>query len=290
MAVSLLSALRVRHTVEGLVVELSFRQNTVEKVHLIHCHSYLPHRHEIFDSVPSCCLGVARSTRRRVIFTKNSSPEDKRAQRKKRGRSYEGWSGRIMDLPTVKAAVKAWEKAFRASHGRVPTKEDIKSDPSNISESCSPCLRRYRASPLTLHRRTICSVSPAGQSCGRIVLAVLPDQGNRQDATAVVGLYCDVLVPASERPCWAFHHPAQFCRGRPSCHANAACTAYLYRSQTIPRGGETFRAGQEHVQVAETDSVQSSTQSSPLVSSVAATAPGHPFQKPLAHFDTPKGL
>jgi hypothetical protein len=39
-----------------------------------------------------------------------------------------------MDLPTVKAAVKSWEKSFKAKNGREPTKEDIKRDPSNIGE------------------------------------------------------------------------------------------------------------------------------------------------------------
>jgi thiamine biosynthesis lipoprotein ApbE len=39
-----------------------------------------------------------------------------------------------MDLPTVKASVKAWEKAFKAQHKRDPTKEDIKRDPSGIGE------------------------------------------------------------------------------------------------------------------------------------------------------------
>jgi len=38
-----------------------------------------------------------------------------------------------MNLPTVKANVKAWEKAFRAKEGRAPTKDDIKSDTSGIS-------------------------------------------------------------------------------------------------------------------------------------------------------------
>jgi hypothetical protein len=40
-----------------------------------------------------------------------------------------------MNLPTVKANVKAWEKAFRAKEGRAPTKDDIKSDTSGISAS-----------------------------------------------------------------------------------------------------------------------------------------------------------
>ncbi|WVW80068.1 hypothetical protein I302_102041 [Kwoniella bestiolae CBS 10118] len=38
-----------------------------------------------------------------------------------------------MDLPTVKAAVKSWEKSFKAREGRNPTKEDIKADPSDIA-------------------------------------------------------------------------------------------------------------------------------------------------------------
>ena len=42
----------------------------------------------------------------------------------------------VMDLPTVKASVKAWEKAFKASHKRDPTKDDIKRDSSGIGE-CS---------------------------------------------------------------------------------------------------------------------------------------------------------
>jgi len=37
-----------------------------------------------------------------------------------------------MDLATVKAKVKAWEKGFRATHSRDPTKSDIKADPGGI--------------------------------------------------------------------------------------------------------------------------------------------------------------
>lgn len=40
-----------------------------------------------------------------------------------------------MDLTSVKAAVKAWEKSFVAAHGRKPTKEDVKSDPGDIGQS-----------------------------------------------------------------------------------------------------------------------------------------------------------
>jgi thiamine biosynthesis lipoprotein ApbE len=39
-----------------------------------------------------------------------------------------------MDLPTVKAAVKAWEKRFKAEHSRDPTKDDIKRDTSDIGQ------------------------------------------------------------------------------------------------------------------------------------------------------------
>jgi thiamine biosynthesis lipoprotein ApbE len=39
-----------------------------------------------------------------------------------------------MDLPTVKASVKAWEKKFKADNKRDPTKEDIKADPSGIGK------------------------------------------------------------------------------------------------------------------------------------------------------------
>lgn len=37
-----------------------------------------------------------------------------------------------MDLATVKAKVKSWEKAFRAEHAREPTKDDIRKDASDI--------------------------------------------------------------------------------------------------------------------------------------------------------------
>ena len=40
----------------------------------------------------------------------------------------------MMDLPTIKAAVKSWEKSFKAAHGRDPTKDDIKKDPGGIGE------------------------------------------------------------------------------------------------------------------------------------------------------------
>ncbi|WVF66980.1 hypothetical protein IAT40_001723 [Kwoniella sp. CBS 6097] len=39
-----------------------------------------------------------------------------------------------MDLATVKAAVKTWEKSFRLREGRDPTKDDIKRDPGNIAK------------------------------------------------------------------------------------------------------------------------------------------------------------
>jgi len=37
-----------------------------------------------------------------------------------------------MDLSTVKITVKAWERTFKATSGREPTKDDIKQDPSGI--------------------------------------------------------------------------------------------------------------------------------------------------------------
>jgi hypothetical protein len=42
-----------------------------------------------------------------------------------------------MDLPQVKAAVKAWEKAFKLKNKREPTKEDIKKDSGGIGACCS---------------------------------------------------------------------------------------------------------------------------------------------------------
>jgi thiamine biosynthesis lipoprotein ApbE len=39
-----------------------------------------------------------------------------------------------MDLATVKALVKAWEKTFKSENGRNPTKEDIKADSTGIGE------------------------------------------------------------------------------------------------------------------------------------------------------------
>lgn len=39
-----------------------------------------------------------------------------------------------MDLPQVKAAVKAWEKSFKALYDREPTKDDIKRDASGVGE------------------------------------------------------------------------------------------------------------------------------------------------------------
>jgi hypothetical protein len=41
-----------------------------------------------------------------------------------------------MELATVKAKVKTWEKTFRATHGRAPTKDDIKRDASDIGACC----------------------------------------------------------------------------------------------------------------------------------------------------------
>jgi thiamine biosynthesis lipoprotein ApbE len=40
-----------------------------------------------------------------------------------------------MDLPSVKAIVKKWEKGFKSQNGRDPTKEEIKQDPSGIGAS-----------------------------------------------------------------------------------------------------------------------------------------------------------
>ncbi|ORX33652.1 hypothetical protein BD324DRAFT_639049 [Kockovaella imperatae] len=40
----------------------------------------------------------------------------------------------MSDLASVKAAVKAWERSFKATHKRDPTKEDIKNDPGRIGE------------------------------------------------------------------------------------------------------------------------------------------------------------
>lgn len=45
---------------------------------------------------------------------------------------YTSHSTPNMDIAHVKASVKAWEKAFKAEHGRDPTKEDIKDDTSDI--------------------------------------------------------------------------------------------------------------------------------------------------------------
>lgn len=39
-----------------------------------------------------------------------------------------------MDLATVKARVKAWEKSFRGEHKREPTKDDIKNDGGDIGK------------------------------------------------------------------------------------------------------------------------------------------------------------
>lgn len=39
-----------------------------------------------------------------------------------------------MDLATVKAKVKSWERAFRAEHAREPTKEDVMRDPTDIGK------------------------------------------------------------------------------------------------------------------------------------------------------------
>lgn len=46
-----------------------------------------------------------------------------------------------MDLPQVKAAVKAWEKAFKLENKREPTKEDIKKDSGGIG-ACRPITSR----------------------------------------------------------------------------------------------------------------------------------------------------
>lgn len=43
-------------------------------------------------------------------------------------------SSQATELAKVKAAVKTWEKAFRAAHGRAPTKDDIRADSGDIGE------------------------------------------------------------------------------------------------------------------------------------------------------------
>jgi hypothetical protein len=40
-----------------------------------------------------------------------------------------------MDLVSIKAELKSWEKAFRSRHGRDPKKEDIKAD-AHIGTGC----------------------------------------------------------------------------------------------------------------------------------------------------------
>ncbi|WWC97034.1 hypothetical protein V866_003911 [Kwoniella sp. B9012] len=55
-----------------------------------------------------------------------------------------------MDLPTVKAAVKSWEKSFRAREGRDPTKEDIKRDPGDIASQYALYRKLTKASSQTL--------------------------------------------------------------------------------------------------------------------------------------------
>ena len=44
-----------------------------------------------------------------------------------------------MESSSVKAAVKTWEKSFKAQNGRPPTKKDVKQDPSGIGEWYSLC-------------------------------------------------------------------------------------------------------------------------------------------------------
>ena len=63
-----------------------------------------------------------------------------------------------MDLPTVKASVKAWEKSFKAARGRDPTKDDIKKDPSGIG-GCSPDdFNPSKSTNLMCHSREVCAV------------------------------------------------------------------------------------------------------------------------------------
>lgn len=58
-----------------------------------------------------------------------------------------------MDIAHVKSRVKAWEKSFKAEHGRDPTKEDIKNDTSDIGAHSTTHL----VTPSSLsHSRTIC--------------------------------------------------------------------------------------------------------------------------------------
>ncbi|WWC68703.1 uncharacterized protein I206_102637 [Kwoniella pini CBS 10737] len=56
-----------------------------------------------------------------------------------------------MDLATVKASVKAWEKSFRAREGRNPEKEDIKSDKSDIASQYALYRKLTKATASSQH-------------------------------------------------------------------------------------------------------------------------------------------
>ncbi|KAL1410345.1 hypothetical protein Q8F55_004353 [Vanrija albida] len=54
-------------------------------------------------------------------------------------------SSQATELARVKAAVKAWEKAFRAAHGRAPTKDDIRADTGDIEQQYAEYRRLVKA-------------------------------------------------------------------------------------------------------------------------------------------------
>jgi len=103
-----------------------------------------------------------------------------------------------MDLPTVKAAVKAWEKAFKAQHRRDPTKEDIKRDSSGIGEHLAPVqLLTGVAEQYSLYRKLAksASSSQSQSQVGRASSSQVASSSTSQASRATPR-----VVPPSEFP------------------------------------------------------------------------------------------
>lgn len=112
-----------------------------------------------------------------------------------------------MDLPTVKASVKSWEKAFKALHKRDPTKDDIKRDSSGIgehlsSDSTTNSSRAIFAIPKISEISYIIPVSISGWSsvklADRIVVYVTGQPSNTKgDPTERVPDYTHTAYPST---------------------------------------------------------------------------------------------
>ena len=116
----------------------------------------------------------------------------------------------VMDLPTVKASVKGWEKAFKASHKRDPTKDDIKRDSSGIGEYSPAETERNKGSAdgtaeqYSLYRRltkaTSASQSQNQAGVGRTSSSQVASSSNSQPSRATPRVIAASDFPTTPTP------------------------------------------------------------------------------------------